>query len=153
MFELKIGGLIEAHELTASCWPSRVVRLLGYSGIDKPIPNDDRYLQIDVHDIATGEDGLILPTQQHLQTVLEFTRSLSDDDRLLVHCLAGISRSTAIAIGVCIQHGMTCREAYDHVAEIRPQLQPNTLFIRLIDEHFQLHGQLIELNQYYRYYS
>ena len=152
MFELKVGGLAECREIVATGWPTRIVRLLPF-GPSEPVITGDWYLQVDVDDISVQESGFILPQQAHLLKILDFTKTLTDQDRLLVHCLAGISRSTAISIGICIQHGMGFREAYEHVKLIRPVLQPNTIFLRLIDDHFQLDGRLVALNRSYRYVS
>jgi predicted protein tyrosine phosphatase len=68
----------------------------------------------------------------------------------LVHCKGGHSRSPAMAIAICMQHGMTYREAFAHVAAIRSALLPNQLFIQHIDEHFGLNGKLVELAKEHR---
>ena len=64
--------------------------------------------------------------------------------RVLVHCRGGHRRSTAIAIGVLIQHGMDYKKAFAHVEAIRDGFMPNQLFIKYIDEHFGLQSRLIE---------
>lgn len=149
MFALKIGGLIEAREYIEAGWPTRVVRLLAYTETEVPIVSE-RYLQIDVDDVVEAKKGRIVPAKTHLQAILRFTESLTDDDRLLVHCLGGIGRSPAIAIGICLQHGMTVKDAFDHVANVRNILQPNRAFIKLIDTHFKLRGQLIDYVENHR---
>jgi hypothetical protein len=56
----------------------------------------------------------------------------------------------AKAIAICIQHGMTYREAFAHVATIRSALLLNQLIIQHIDEHFGLNGKLVELAEEHR---
>lgn len=70
------------------------------------------------------------PSVFTVERILKFTADLTDDANLLIHCWAGVSRSTAIALLVCVQHGMSVREAVDHVIENRPSIKsfwPNRL--------------------------
>ena len=61
----------------------------------------------------------------------------------MVHCHAGISRSTAVAIGVLCQHGLNPSEATQQVLAIRPQAFPNQYILQLFDDIFALNGQLV----------
>uniref|UniRef100_A0A8C4SCZ5 protein-tyrosine-phosphatase n=2 Tax=Erpetoichthys calabaricus TaxID=27687 RepID=A0A8C4SCZ5_ERPCA len=55
---------------------------------------------------------------------------LSQHGRVLVHCLAGVSRSAAVAIAYTMRHlGMTLDEAYRYVKERRPSISPNFNFL------------------------
>jgi predicted protein tyrosine phosphatase len=138
MFDLKVVGQEEAELLIWAFWPTRIVSLTGHETLDYG-PN---HLHVNVHDVAFVGVNTISPSINHLEAVLEFTKDLTDEDRLLVHCHAGQSRSTAIAIAIMIQHGMPPQVAFDHVAAVRPILMPNQLFIQIIDEHFGLDGEL-----------
>ncbi|MBX6743791.1 MAG: dual specificity protein phosphatase family protein [Acetobacteraceae bacterium] len=82
------------------------------------------------------------PCRQHLLDVLDFTADLPPGSRLLVHCIAGVSRSTSMAIGILIARGVPWRAAWDMVAAVRPCMMPNARVIRLIDEHYELGGEL-----------
>lgn len=86
-----------------------------------------------------------MPGYEHLAQALAFTSDLRAHDRLLVHCRHGIGRSTAMAIGVCVQHGMDAEQAYRHVERIRDCLLPNATIIALIDDRFGLANRLIDL--------
>ena len=142
MFELKVACLYEANLLVAESWPTRIVSLTGDVDVqhNTPIP----HLHVQVNDVGHAAHWALRPTPEHLQTVLQFTEDLTDEDRLLVHCFAGQSRSTAIAIGILLQHGMDHQQAFEHVASIRDILLPNTLFIQHIDDYFGLHNKLVE---------
>ena len=76
--------------------------------------------------------GYVHPLREHVIEVLEFTKDLTDDDKVLVHCFAGISRSITFAIGIYIQHGMTYEDAYSQVA-----LHQATIVTERID--YQIH--------------
>ena len=78
-------------------------------------------LKINPQDIKYG------PTESHIQTLLKFIRSLSPDERLLVHCFAGYSRSpAAVIIAKCERDDKTMygaeKEIYD--ARIPDKLVP-----------------------------
>lgn len=47
------------------------------------------------HDIQREEKGLILCNKWHLETILDYART-KYDEAMLVHCHAGISRSSAV---------------------------------------------------------
>lgn len=141
MFKLKVVGFDEAETLVECRWPTHIVSLMSDATVDWHYA---KHLHVQVNDIVfVGKYG-IAPSPEHLRTVLEFTKDLTSEDRLLVHCFAGQSRSTAIAIAICIQHGMSYQDAFDHVASVRTILMPNQLFIKHIDAHFDLDNRLIE---------
>jgi predicted protein tyrosine phosphatase len=142
MFALKITGYPELADEIADFQPTHIVSAI--NGM-KPLEGEFKHLYVEVSDVAEAMDDYIVPNETHLNQVLDFTRDLTDADRLLVHCFAGISRSTALAIGILIQHGMTPEAAVAYVENIRPCLYPNTRFIQLIDARFRLHGTLVKI--------
>ncbi len=143
MFELTVTNLHEAEYIIDSGWATRIISVLMQ---DVPLAGS-HHLHLKFDDVETlvpvfsGED-CILPQKQHLLQLLKFTEDLSDDDKVLVHCLQGKSRSTAAAIAILIQHGMSHEDAYLQIASIRPKLSPNKLLIQFIDDHFGLGGKL-----------
>lgn len=149
MFELKICGYEELQEVIALWQPTHVLSVL--NGMKRLPDPDIKHLFIEVSDVPMPIEGHIHPIREHLEQMFAFTAELTDADRLLVHCYAGMSRSTATAIGVCIQHGMPYDLAFQHVALIRPILVPNQMFIQLIDEYFDLQGDLIRMVVDYRH--
>ncbi|VEL22925.1 unnamed protein product [Protopolystoma xenopodis] len=62
--------------------------------------------------------------------------------RALVHCMAGISRSTSLVLAYLVRHrGMSLAEAYQLVRSVRPCVQPNPSFWRqLVDYEERLRG-------------
>lgn len=85
-------------------------------------------------DVSHGEEG---PTAEQVNRLLDFA-SLQDGP-ILVHCHAGISRSTATAIGVLIGRGWSPTEAIDNLRRVHPRrraFMPNSAILRHIENRF-----------------
>ncbi|TEB32542.1 phosphatases II [Coprinellus micaceus] len=55
--------------------------------------------------------------------------------KILVHCSAGVSRSPTIVVGYLMKkRGMTLKEALGRVIRSRPQVSPNSGFLRQLKE-------------------
>lgn len=72
-----------------------------------------------------------LGTLQDCQQALDFLNKSSQP--CIVHCNAGISRSTATVLGYLLQH-FSYREAIDNLFKIRPCASPNTYIVKLMCE-------------------
>jgi len=78
------------------------------------------------------------PTIEDCQKILEWGKTLPDDANVLVHCHAGISRSTCATLGLMHQD-FPDRELSVHKTEIiriRPIARPNKLMARHFDQLF-----------------
>jgi len=88
-------------------------------------------------------DSKYSPKPEHVAEILEWTHALKDSDRLLIHCWAGISRSTALALAVWIQkHGKDYDAAAKWLKETRPIACPNRLIAGYADEILGCDGEL-----------
>jgi predicted protein tyrosine phosphatase len=62
----------------------------------------DRHLRLDMNDICEPAEGLVLPCEEHVADLVQFALDWDRKAPLLIHCWAGISRSTAAAfIALC----------------------------------------------------
>src|SRR5258708_36335937 len=60
------------------------------------------HLKVAMDDITESIDGFVAPSDSHIERVLSFVRSWDRTAAMVVHCYAGISRSTASAFAaVC----------------------------------------------------
>lgn len=84
-------------------------------------------------------------TPDHIREVLDFGADLTDDHHLLIHCMAGISRSTACAISILTDHlgKGSERKAAEIVRELRPQARPNRLVLSHADTLLKRGGALL----------
>ncbi len=55
------------------------------------------HLRVQMDDITEQMDGFLAPSDAHIEQVLNFVRGWDRNAPLVVHCYAGISRSTASA--------------------------------------------------------
>lgn len=75
------------------------------------------------------------PKAHHVEELVRF--GAEQDGPLLVHCHAGISRSTATAIGVLIARGVDPEAAVQGLARIHPQgrpFMPNALMLAFMSD-------------------
>jgi len=142
MFDLRVTGYDEAIRLSRDGWPTHVICA---TATLLPIYGRINVKHVAMDDVLRPSPGVIVPTPEHVRTVLDFTQNLTSNDRLLVHCRLGLNRSPALAIAVLLQHGMTVTEAYHKVANLRPHMAPNRLLIAYVDRQFALDGELNRL--------
>ncbi len=57
----------------------------------------ENHLWLRLNDISSPLDGYVLPDEEHVAELLEFVRGWDRRAPLVMHCFAGISRSTASA--------------------------------------------------------
>jgi predicted protein tyrosine phosphatase len=85
------------------------------------------------------------PRRHHVRDGLLFARRHAGR-RLLIHCYAGISRSTALAYAILIDHHGAIgdeRRILDRLVELRPQASPNRLMVRYADQLLGCRGRMI----------
>jgi len=126
--------------------PSHMVTLLssGYM-IDTPsgFPAE-RHLRLAMHDIS-DEGAAEAPARAHVDELIEFGRGWDAKAPMLVHCWAGISRSTAATYTIlCDRAGPGAERDIAVVLRARaPHAQPNRLIVRLADEALGRGGAMV----------
>ena len=105
----------------------------------------ERHLFIGMSDIAHPVQGLVAPDVAHVETLLSFVRAWDRREPLLIHCWAGVSRSTAAAfVTAC---ALNERRAEDEIAAtIRaasPTATPNPRFVAIADERLGRGGRMV----------
>jgi len=98
------------------------------------------------HDVVLPIEGQTLCGNNDVGRILEFGRKLAaerDAEHLLVHCMAGISRSTAAA-AILMAQANPGREdaAFETLLAIRPRAWPNSRMVVLADRMLDRRGQL-----------
>lgn len=130
MFELKISCKSTAYCISNIWDATHVISLLD-CGIE-PDFYWGKHLILHMNDIVKP-NSINSPNFEHISKILNFTNYLNNNDRILIHCHAGISRSVAVAIGIMVQHGYKPEEAIQYCIKIRPQMYPNELIAHIFD--------------------
>ena len=104
----------------------------------------ERHLKLSFDDIADEIPGHVAPAEEHIEAILDHATGWDRDDPVVVHCFAGISRSTAAALILLTM------EANGHeVAAARllrrqaPHAQPNPRMIAIADRLLGRDGRLV----------
>ena len=104
-----------------------------------------RHLILSMSDIVDEIDGHILPHDSHIADLLAFVRDWDRREPLLVHCWAGVSRSTAAAfIAACaLKPDAEEAELARLVRSRSPTATPNARLIALADAMLGRDGRMI----------
>lgn len=104
----------------------------------------DNHLFVGFNDIVAPQEGLIHPAAEHVDAILGFARRWPREAPLVVHCFAGISRSTASAyIAAC---ALSPERDEDEIARAlrasSPIATPNALLVELADAALGRQGRM-----------
>ena len=103
------------------------------------------HLRVQVDDITEHMEGFVAPNDSHIEQVLNFVRGWDRSAPMVVHCYAGISRSTASAFAaVCMLNPH--RDEISIARQIRaasPIASPNRLMVSLADKALGRDGRML----------
>ncbi len=83
----------------------------------------ERHVELTFHDIVEVTPDLIAPDADVVDAILQFGRGSIADRPMLIHCWAGISRSSAAAYAIALR---SCNPGYEAVIadELRKRSLP-----------------------------
>jgi predicted protein tyrosine phosphatase len=105
----------------------------------------DCHLCLTFHDIAEPLEGFTAPGRDHVEQILDFAATWQPPAGLLIHCWAGISRSTAAAFAAMCALNPEHEEAeiaWD-LRRMAPTASPNRLMVMHADELLGRRGRMI----------
>lgn len=139
--------LSQVTYMIATYSPERIVSLLDPG---MPFPETDpaydgRHLRLSFHDAHISKMGFLAPTSQHVNELLAFLANWTRQVPILIHCRAGIGRSTATAfITACLHNPQTDElEIAKTLRRVSPSARPNMVLIALADAALQRNGRMI----------
>ena len=105
--------------------------------------DEPKQLILRFDDINQPMDDYVIPQMSHIKRALEFADKI-EDGSLLIHCRAGISRSSAIALAVIAKRLGSGKEeeAVNTLEHINPNCRPNKSIVELTDELLERNGKL-----------
>jgi predicted protein tyrosine phosphatase len=124
-----------------------VVSLIGDEAtLERPLPIEpENHLWLRLHDISAPLDGYIVPDERHIAELLNFVRSWDRRAPLVVHCYAGISRSTASAFAsVCALSPHRDEASIAQALRLAsPTATPNIRIVSLADRLLGRSGRMV----------
>jgi len=143
-----VTPLSEVEDTIRLYKPSRLVTLLSPEHmIETPAGIDsERHLRLALNDVAEPWASEVPPAEHHVEKLLAFGRDWDATSPMLVHCWAGISRSTAAAyILMCDRLGPGAEKPIaDALRDRAPHAYPNSLMVKLADAALARQGRMIE---------
>jgi predicted protein tyrosine phosphatase len=138
--------LSRAPEIARARKPSHVVSLLDPGSAFPTIAGygDGQHLRIPIHDIEREAEGFDAIDAARIRAILDFVGRWGRDEPMLIHCYAGISRSTATAfITACVHNaGADEEEIAQSLRAASSTASPNRRFIALADAELGRGGRM-----------
>lgn len=144
---IHVCSLAELHSTVAAVSASHIVTVMGK--VEKAQTPASilaaNHLRVSMDDITEAADGFKVPAATHIETVLHFVRHWDRRAPLVVHCFAGISRSTATAfLAACaLNPGRDESEIASAIRTASPSASPNRLIVQLADQILGRDGRMV----------
>ncbi len=105
----------------------------------------DNHLKLAMNDISAPAAGYATPGRLHVEQLLDFVSRWPQTSPLLIHCWAGISRSTAAAfITLCVNNPDIDEMFLARVLrQASPSATPNKLIVHLADGLLSRDGRMV----------
>lgn len=117
------------------------------SKFDRPAEIEaGRHLFIGFNDITEPSDGMIHPSVDHITQFIAFGQRWDREAPLLIHCYAGISRSTAGAYitALALNPELDEIELAQTLRRNAPSATPNALLVALADDLLGRKGRMVD---------
>ncbi|TPL24169.1 protein tyrosine phosphatase [Mesorhizobium sp. B2-4-10] len=144
---IHVCSLAKVDETVARTGAERLLSLLA-AGTDVLRPASimrENHLHLVMHDIAAAQDGMTMPGEEHVRNLLDFARRWDRARPMVVHCYAGISRSTASAyiIAAALAPKRDEAELARTLRRLSPSATPNPRLIAVADALLGRGGRMI----------
>ena len=145
---LHVCSLARIDEAVAETGARSLVTLLNRgTPVTRPAAiRPERHLFIAMSDIVETMDGHILPGENHVRDLLAFVGAWDRAEPLLIHCFAGVSRSTAAAfIAACaLDPARRESEIAQAIRAASPTATPNARLVAAADAVLGRAGRMSE---------
>lgn len=144
---LIICSLASLPQVVAQRRPSHLITLLGPDWMIGAVEalGPDRHLRLSVDDIHEPMPGLIAPDIVDVERALAFGRGWDGGAPMVVHCFAGVSRSSATALAIACERNPQTPELEIALLLRRraPHAFPNRRITAIADDLLGRRGRLI----------
>jgi predicted protein tyrosine phosphatase len=143
---IHVCSLARLHDTVAETGARHIVTLMkDVAMVRRPQTIEEaNHLLLDMDDIVTAMDGYMPPNEQHVGKLIDFVTAWDRSAPIVVHCYAGISRSTAGAFITACALNPTRDEASiaRAIRSFSPTAQPNIRLVSLADDLLGRRGRM-----------
>jgi predicted protein tyrosine phosphatase len=110
-----------------------------------PMIAPERHLYVAISDVCEETDGHVLAGNAHVERLIDFVQAWDRAEPILIHCFAGVSRSTAGAyIAACALNPRADELIVaDRLRRASPTATPNAHLVALADKILNRGGRMI----------
>ena len=141
-----VCSLRAAAEQVSSIGATKAISILGYESEHPSFESvqGDNHLRLTFNDVSVDSPGLVAPGAHDMAKLLTFIRNWDQTSPMLIHCWAGVSRSTAAGfIATCLlQPEREEEELAWALRKASPSATPNPMLIKLADEALGRDGRM-----------
>lgn len=143
-----VCGLADVPGVIAARRPSHMVTLLDPNTmIETPDGmTPERHLRLGVNDIASPMEGMTAPDERLVEQLMAFGQGWDESAPMLIHCWAGVSRSTASAFALACERNPDASEAElaRRLRDLAPHAYPNRRIVALADDWLGRRGRMVD---------
>jgi predicted protein tyrosine phosphatase len=144
---IHVCSLSRLHETVQQSGALHIVTLLKHTDrVERPGHIcEANHLILGLDDITAPMDGYVVPCEEHVDKLISFVRGWQRTRPLVIHCYAGISRSTAGAyVAACALNAQRCELAIAHeLRRASPTATPNARLVELADRMLGRDGRMV----------
>ncbi|MDE1568760.1 tyrosine phosphatase family protein [Aquabacter sediminis] len=144
---IHVCSLARLHATVEATGARHVISLINGNTVFTRPSNVDptNHLFLGINDIVEEMEGLVAPGEAHMNELLEFVRAWPREAPLVIHCYAGISRSTAAAYAtVCaLLPEQDEAEIATRLRAASPTATPNARLVALADRALRRDGRMV----------
>jgi len=89
-----------------------------------PMNQNVKCVRLEIFDTETED---LLSHLHHVTTLIRKEEEIGE--RVLIHCVAGVSRSVSVVLAYLIRYYCDLSQAWQHLKTIRPWIRPNNNFM------------------------
>lgn len=146
MSAIFVCSLARLEETVERSGARHIVTLIN-SGTPVPRPAcvaAENHLFVGVNDICDPLEGMVCPEDSHVGEMLDFARRWNRAAPMVVHCFAGISRSTAGAFATycALRPDLDETEIARRIRERSPAATPNARIVAIADRLLRRDGRM-----------
>jgi predicted protein tyrosine phosphatase len=144
---IHVCSLARLHATVEETGARRVITLMRDIELVRrpPTIEDADHLLLRLDDISEPIDGYTIPGEAHVAELLTFVRAWDRAAPLVIHCYAGVSRSTAGAfVSACALNPRRAEvEIANDIRRLSPTATPNIRIVSLADRMLGRDGRMV----------